>query len=790
MDSRYPASVSRLTEAERALVAAWREHRVESRPGPSLSADEQYLIREWREWQASPSLRPLWAEELRHSLREQVPDVPLYTGFSDDSGFLVQAPARFLGMLIGGVTGEATAGRSGERSSAALFVLEGLIRAHTGSRLSGTADPVLCARDGLLRWLHTRGGPRANSADGWLIEQDLPRDPRHDDPAMLTALTQIATGRRHGTRLYPINNAESALAVPLGALASIWSNRDDVVFSLGCDLAALTHGGPHGHVPAGVMAVTVFWLLRGRTLGDSFQRALAYSPDSAAFLSNAARLGSNRPPGYLPGAAQLDAMGTTRCGVQALATAIRVALACEDDVAAALRIAADHSGDTGTAATLTGQLLGALHGPAAIPVDDDFGLRPVVEALAVDAGIEFGQQPDKSDQWTRRYPLSEPGKPVTATNYRTGLAGRPRFAGSADRFVGAMMGCAIGDALGNPIASDSWQEIQARHGFLRYYVPTEHRPGGRLGSDSQLLLFSLEGLIRANVSRRTADTVDPSWHVQHAYQRWLHTQHLSWSRAAGEFLGETREPDGWLVEQRALYEIRNPGRTLMRTLIAFAQGRHSMGTPENPVSDARDSSAVTRAIAAALWSDDSGEVFRVAAGMAALTHGHAMAYLSAGAMGFLVTRLVRGEPLDAATESIVDLLPRHAGHERISRRISAALRLARDGPGDPAILERELGTGWTAPDALGIGLYAALVSRGDFDTALATAVNHAGNSATTGAMCGALMGAMLGADHIPEHWPADLELCEVVERLAYEATLEFGPHPPREPDWFRRYPPT
>jgi ADP-ribosylglycohydrolase len=176
--------------------------------------------------------------------------------------------------------------------------------------------------------------------------------------------------------------------------------------------------------------------------------------------------------------------------------------------------------------------------------------------------------------------------------------------------------------------------------------------------------------------------------------------------------------------------------------------------------------------------------------MAALTHGHPMAYLSAGALGFLVSRLLHGESLEAATQSTVDILAEHPGHERVSRLISKALRIAYEGPIDPTSLERRLGTGWTAPDALAIGLYAALASGGDIETGLPLAVNHSGNSATTGAICGSLVGALIGADRIGERWLVDLELWDVIERLAREAALEFGPRPPRQPDWFGRYPAT
>ncbi len=704
-----------------------------------------------------------------------------------------------LGMLLGGAVAEfITLGRVGQRTTAVLFVLEGLIRAHTHARSSGDGDPVGFALGGLQRWLYTRGVPwhdcgiDAARPNGWLVGEAELRSSDTDDPTMLTALARVAAGRAAGSRQQPINSSDTASAVPLGALAALWSGDPGMVFALGGDLASLTHGHPNGHSPASVLGVAILCLLRGISLQTSLSQGLSGWQSARTPLTRALWLGRMSPAGFRPRRAHLDAMRPGRSGLDALAIAVRVSTACEDDFAGAIASASEHSGDAATSAVLCGQLLGALHGPTAIPVEwlEKLPITTLIERIAADAATEFGPYPDESDEWERRYPTTEtadPPRPST-TDYRTGLTAVPRLASSRDRFLGAVLGCAVGEALGMPIAAESWDEIRSRHGAegLTDYIPAGH-PSGRLGSDTQLLLFSLEGTIRANVSRRATGTDDPTRHIQHAYQRWLHTQHLSWPRAAGEFLGGTAAPDGWLVGQRALFQTRNPGRTMMRTLIAFAKGQQAMGTPENPVSDSQGSSAIMRAVPAALWSNDPAEVFRVGMNTAALTHGHPTAWLSAGALAFLVSRLMNGEALSTAVDATLEQLAPHNGHEEVSRRITAAVRLGRSGRVPPGDVERIIGTGSTAAEALGFGLYAALACDGDFDTALPVAVNHSGNSATTGAVCGSLIGALSGAEGIPERWKSELELYDVIERLAHDAVLEFGPRPPA---WSDRYPPT
>lgn len=793
----------RLSGAEKALLRAWRRSvgSTGRSGGSGLDPVERKLLNHWRQWRHFPSTRPPWAAAMQHRFGDQDEDPEQYTGIVGERGYLPEAPSRMLGMLLAGAVGESV-GRGeprdpGERTTASLFALEGLIRGHARLRADEGDDPAESVLAALQRWLHTRGvawtdctgDPEAQGPDGWLVEQPVLRTSSSDDPTMLTALARVAAGHPAGTRDKPVNYADSATATPLGAFAALWSSDSNTVFALATDLAALTHGHPHGHHAAGFLGSATYGLLRGRSLYDSIGHGLTKWPLRPRSLVHALRLGRNSPVGHLPSRRHLDAMRAMNPGhkaVDALSIAIRVALACPDDVPKALEIAADHGGDTATSAMVCGQLLGALHGPTAVPARQVRALpvHGVVERLLNDAVIEFGPHPSRSPEWDRRYPAIEalPAPPELKAEDAVHRQ---------DRFLGAVLGGAVGEALGIPVTGDSWEAIKGRHGEngLTAYVPAGH-PSGRLGSDTQLLLFSLEGTIRANVARRREQAEDPTRHLQHAYQRWLHTQHLSWSRAAGEFLQDTPKPDGWLVDQRALFQTRNPGRTMMRTLIAFAKGQQAVGSPQNPVSASRGSSAVMRAVPAALWSDDPAEVFRVGMNAAALTHGAPGAYLSAGTLGCMISRLVAGEDLVTATGRAREQLRRHDGHEEVDQRIAAALQLADGGVVHPDIVESTLGSGWLAADALGLGLYAAVAAKEDFDRALSLAVNHSGNSATTTAVCGSLVAATLGAKVLPEYWMAELELRQVVERLAHDASLEFGSEPPQEADWSVRYPPT
>ncbi len=108
----------------------------------------------------------------------------------------------------------------------------------------------------------------------------------------------------------------------------------------------------------------------------------------------------------------------------------------------------------------------------------------------------------------------------------------------------------------------------------------------------------------------------------------------------------------------------------------------------------------------------------------------------------------------------------------------------------------QLGGGWIAEEALGIGVYCALKAT-DFEDGVIMAVNHDGDSDSTGLIAGHLLGATLGVSEIPARWLAPLELRDVIEEMADDlatvATWRLGdsddPDTTAEETYYtRRYP--
>ncbi|WP_084794529.1 ADP-ribosylglycohydrolase family protein [Actinokineospora bangkokensis] len=358
-----------------------------------------------------------------------------------------------------------------------------------------------------------------------------------------------------------------------------------------------------------------------------------------------------------------------------------------------------------------------------------------------------------------------------------------------DKWLGSLLAGAVGDALGAPVEFLRIEQIRERYGpdgitdYDRAYGGV-----GQITDDTQMTLFTLEAMIRGHVGRRLGYfDQQPVSVVQHAYQRWFHTQGPEWHRAGGSYAMEA-EPDGWLVKERALFSRRAPGGTVMTALKSFAAGAER-GSIKHRLNDSKGCGAVMRAAPCALWSEDPLDAFVVAAQAGALTHGHPSGYLSAGALAFLVHRLLDGADLPSAlTEARAELVTWDDSAETVEA-LDKAVKLAESGRPTPEQLADELGGGWVGEEALAIGVCAALVAGDDLRGGLVLAVNHSGDSDSTGSICGNLMGALLGADAIPRTWLDRLELREVMEQLVRDSLVEFSTADSLSvPDWQRRYP--
>lgn len=359
------------------------------------------------------------------------------------------------------------------------------------------------------------------------------------------------------------------------------------------------------------------------------------------------------------------------------------------------------------------------------------------------------------------------------------------------RVRGCLLGGAIGDALGGPVEFRSAEEILATHpdGVREFVAAGAGWPPGTVTDDTQMTLFTVEGLIRGMVreDRGIGFTVGV---VHHAYDRWLDTQQRP---------GPSGARDGWLQAEQWLYARRAPGNTCLSALAGARRGEDRIPQVGNPApNDSKGCGGVMRSAPFGLappGNTTPNRVFDVAAEAAGFTHGHPTGKLASGALAVIIAALVAGADLEAALDGCLDQLATRPGHEETVAALTLARRLAADGEPGPATIA-SIGGGWIAEEALAIGVYAALVHpepAGVLD-ALALAVTHSGDSDSTGAICGNILGAGHGETALPAELVFGVEgrgtILQLADDLALELTERDRLHGDRGPHtaWIKRYP--
>ena len=482
-------------------------------------------------------------------------------------------------------------------------------------------------------------------------------------------------------------------------------------------------------------------------------------------------------PTGLPELKAPEEIGDGRRTASVLGRALAAVSGFENYPEQALTRAVTGSGGNPLVVALAGALIGARTGIPGLPAGQLARLdtRYVIEDLATDAVRKIDQNPGRTglpgtrERWLRTHPPVPGGR----------LAARLL----AERVRGCLLGGAIGDALGAPVEFLTGNQIIGKHGPEGVTGFVENPDGtGRITDDTQMTLFTAEGLIRAHAQARRTGSADVRLSLQLAYQRWLATQGQPWERVRGPQLN-TRAPDGWLFGNEGLHHRRAPGATCFASLENYGR-TGEVGTFEHRLNDSKGCGGVMRAAPVALWSADPAEVFRLAAVSAAITHSHPSGYLSAGALAVIVRGLLDGAGLPAAIDTARTRLLDWPDHQEQLALLDAAVALAAEGDPTPEKVER-LGSGFVGESALAIAVYAALVTENP-EKALLISVNHSGDSDSTGAVCGNIVGARFG--DVWHRWQHKIDLTAVIEQVADDLVAEFGGHPPTGPEWRERYP--
>lgn len=324
--------------------------------------------------------------------------------------------------------------------------------------------------------------------------------------------------------------------------------------------------------------------------------------------------------------------------------------------------------------------------------------------------------------------------------------------------TGAMIGLALGDALGFPTEFNTIAMIEAKFGPWR---GMELITPAIVSDDTQMTLAFARGL-------RTALDRGPLAPLR--LLRPLREEYVDWSRSPEN----NRAPGHACMTACRLLSV--PGRRWQE-----ASQIHSKGCGANmrvapigliPGLDERTRSGVAQV-------------------QAALTHGHPTGLAASDLTAYSVRLLAEG---GARPAEVPGLLREYVAARRsyyhefwlgdlwtyaqdagpaaymergwdeclaVLDRLDAALR-ERDEEADPCLVT---GAGWVAEEALATGLLCFLLFPDDPVTALRRAACSSGDSDSIACLTGAFAGAYLGADAWPEAWAGRIEYGEELRAL-------------------------
>jgi ADP-ribosyl-[dinitrogen reductase] hydrolase len=361
--------------------------------------------------------------------------------------------------------------------------------------------------------------------------------------------------------------------------------------------------------------------------------------------------------------------------------------------------------------------------------------------------VEMGA---KADDAIQRVRMTRPGAIETAAQEKYVRAVKRSEVQPIlmDPILGCLLGGAAGDALGYAVEFDSWDAIRDRFGDAGIAEPVSNHGEINVSDDTQMTLFTLEGLLRSKTELAARDFDGVVANIRQAYLDWLNTQEGGRSRH-GLF--------GQIAADPRLRRAMAPGLTCLSALRA---GGH--GTVERPLNDSKGCGGVMRVAPIGLMASSPEDAAELAARAAALTHGHPSGYWSAAAMAAMIRMALDGAGLDDSARKASAIISRRDGAHETVAMIDAALKAASAARSDHRQAIASLGDGgWCGDDALAIGLYSALRGK-SFPQVLSIAANHDGDSDSTASIAGQLYGASKGLADLPNQWIRRLDVLEIL----------------------------
>lgn len=293
----------------------------------------------------------------------------------------------------------------------------------------------------------------------------------------------------------------------------------------------------------------------------------------------------------------------------------------------------------------------------------------------------------------------------------------------AELFRGAIVGTAVGDALGAPFEGRRHPPPSAIHAWAESSEPLRWTDDTHLTIGVAASLGSIGDLDCDDMAARFASNYEA--------EPWR-----GYGAGPPRVFAALRSGEGWRRAARHLYD-----------------GRGSFGN-----------GAAMRSVPFGLYAwRDPRRAAALAYDAAAITHAHVLGRQGAAAIAYACARMVTASGSGQEARDVPGVMT-ELGDVADAPEFRARFEIAAQlGPGTaPVVAARKLGNGIAAVDSVPAAIHAAVHHRGSFAEAVLHAVAIGGDTDTIAAMTGGLSGALHGLSAIPRSW---VERAERIDEL-------------------------
>jgi len=271
-----------------------------------------------------------------------------------------------------------------------------------------------------------------------------------------------------------------------------------------------------------------------------------------------------------------------------------------------------------------------------------------------------------------------------------------------ERFIGTLLGAAVGDALGGPVKFMTAQEIANRYGTVREMIgggPYNWMPG-EYTDDTQMMLCIAESLI----AKQRCFPID------------IARRFMVWYKSNPKDIGNTtKEALNRLCKSRSL---------------------RYCGVKDKPTNGSIMRCAP---LSLAFWHNEEA-LIEASMKVSAITHSHVEAEMSCVFINVMIAGLLMGA----------------------NKKTAYAHAVKKIGQFDQSFVKKYIGSSYSPEPSKGLAVDTLLLATGifmaekSFEEAVVKAVNLGGDADTIGAVTGALAGAYFGRPGIPRRWSTKL----------------------------------